>query len=251
MGCLAFSAIAPEPAFDYPDSVLPSGTDHEPFNFALHSHSDKLNPREICHLDYISQFTSDIHHIDGPRNEVADALSRPSLAHLQLSPAIDLAEMAAEQRRIGAPCDEDVSELQLQELPLTTDNGNILCDVSTSSHRPFLPPSLLRKVFSSLQIYLTLGVELPKSWFPTALSGLGCTRTSKHGHELVSPVNGVRCSSTIRPPLAPSPALVQGSVKFTCTWLYPHPDDSLSPGCQRDGRAVSPPAEGFPTHRGT
>ncbi|BHF57334.1 hypothetical protein SprV_0100027500 [Sparganum proliferum] len=125
-------------------------TDHKPLTFAIHSRSDKLSPREIRHLDYISQFTSDIRHIDGSRNEVADALSRPSIAHLQLSPGIDLAEMAAEQRRVGPPCDEDVSGLQLQELPLTTGNGTILCDVSTPSHRPFVPPSLRRKVFSSL-----------------------------------------------------------------------------------------------------
>ncbi|BHF70471.1 hypothetical protein SprV_0301352200 [Sparganum proliferum] len=125
-------------------------TDHKPLTFALRSHTDKLNPREIRQLDYISQFTSDIRHIDGSRNEVANALSRPSIAHLHLSPGIDLAEMAAEQRRVGSPCDEDVSGLQLQELPLTTGNGTILCDVSTPSHRPFVPPSLRRKVFSSL-----------------------------------------------------------------------------------------------------
>ncbi|BHF78009.1 hypothetical protein SprV_0602111900 [Sparganum proliferum] len=125
-------------------------TDHKPLTFAIHSRSDKLSPLQIRHLDYISQFTSDIRHIDGSRNEVADALSRPSIAHLQLSPGIDLAEMAAEQRRVGSPCDEDVSGLQLQELPLTTGNDTILCDVSTPSHRPFVPPSLRRKVFSSL-----------------------------------------------------------------------------------------------------
>nr|VZI11278.1 unnamed protein product [Spirometra erinaceieuropaei] len=125
-------------------------TDHKPLTFALRSHTDKLNRREIRQLDYISQFTSDIRHIDGSRNEVADALSRPSIAHLQLSPGIDLAEMVAEQRRVGPPCDEDVSGLQLQELPLTTGNGTILCDVSTPSHRLFVPPSLRCKVFSSL-----------------------------------------------------------------------------------------------------
>ncbi|BHF70957.1 hypothetical protein SprV_0401401000 [Sparganum proliferum] len=53
--------------------------------------------------------------------------------------------MAAEQRRVGSPCDEDVSGLQLQELPTTTGNGTILCDVSTPSHRPFVPPSLRHK----------------------------------------------------------------------------------------------------------
>ncbi|VDM05120.1 unnamed protein product [Schistocephalus solidus] len=58
--------------------------------------------------------------------------------------------MAAEQRCVGSPCDENVCGLQLQELPLTTGNGIILCDVSTPSYRPFLPPSLRRTVFSSL-----------------------------------------------------------------------------------------------------
>ncbi|BHF80325.1 hypothetical protein SprV_0702345000 [Sparganum proliferum] len=125
-------------------------TDHKPLTFAIHSRSDKLSPHEIRHLGYISKSTSDIRHIDGSRSEKADALSRPSIAHLQFSPGIDLAEMAAEQRRLGSPCDEDVSGLQLQELPLTTGNGTILCDVSTPSHRPFVPPSLRRKVFSSL-----------------------------------------------------------------------------------------------------
>nr|VZI42160.1 unnamed protein product [Spirometra erinaceieuropaei] len=125
-------------------------TDHKPLTFAMHSHSDKLTSRAIRHLDYISQFTSDIRHIDGSWNEVAVALSRPSFAHLQLSSGIDLTEMAVEQRRVGSPSDEDVSGLQLQELPLTTGNGIILCDVSTRFHRPFVPPSLRRKVFSSL-----------------------------------------------------------------------------------------------------
>ncbi|BHF64653.1 hypothetical protein SprV_0200765900 [Sparganum proliferum] len=51
---------------------------------------------------------------------------------------------------VGSPCDEDISELQLQELSLTTDKGAILCDVSTPSHRLFVPPSFRRKVSSSL-----------------------------------------------------------------------------------------------------
>ncbi|BHF64804.1 hypothetical protein SprV_0200781100 [Sparganum proliferum] len=75
-------------------------TDYEPLTFALHSHSDKLNPREIRHLDYISQFISDIPHIDGSRNEMADAPSRPSIAHFQPPPGIDLTEIATKR----TPC---------------------------------------------------------------------------------------------------------------------------------------------------
>nr|VZI22471.1 unnamed protein product [Spirometra erinaceieuropaei] len=146
-------------------------TDLKPLAFAMHSHSDKLNPREIRHLDYILQFTSDIRHIDGSRNEVADALSRPTIAHLQLSPGIDLTEMAGEQRHVGSSCDEDVSGFQLQEVPLTTGNGIILCDVSIPSHRPFMPPSLCRKV---LKAFLHAAAD-PVNWtdhFPLVLLGI-------------------------------------------------------------------------------
>ncbi|BHF60797.1 hypothetical protein SprV_0100376400 [Sparganum proliferum] len=125
-------------------------TDHKPLTFALRSHSNKYNPREIAHLDYITQFTTDIHHIDGTKNDVADMLSRPSLSSLQLSHGIDLCAMAAEQQRIGCPGDESVSGLQLKGVPLTTGSSTILCDVSAPIHRPFVPASTRRAVFQTL-----------------------------------------------------------------------------------------------------
>ncbi|BHF70751.1 hypothetical protein SprV_0301380400 [Sparganum proliferum] len=69
-------------------------TDHKPLTIALRSHSDKYNPRETAHLDYISQFTTDIRNIDGKKNEMADMLSRPSLSSLKLSHGIDICAMA-------------------------------------------------------------------------------------------------------------------------------------------------------------
>ncbi|BHF82909.1 hypothetical protein SprV_0802604800 [Sparganum proliferum] len=125
-------------------------TDHKPLTFAIRSHSDKYNPREISHLDYISQFTTDIRHIDGPKNAVADMLSRPSLSAFHLSRGIDLGAMAAEQRRVGCPGDESVDSLQVVDVPLTTGTGAILCDVSTPFHRPYVPASMRRAVFQTL-----------------------------------------------------------------------------------------------------
>nr|VZH89081.1 unnamed protein product [Spirometra erinaceieuropaei] len=125
-------------------------TDHKPLTFALRSHSDKYNPREIAHLDYISRFTTNIRHIDGTKNEVADMLSRPSLSSLKLSHGINLCAMAAEQQRVGCPGDESVSGLQLKDVPLTTGSGTILCDVSTPFYRPFAPASMRPAVFQTL-----------------------------------------------------------------------------------------------------
>nr|VZI19900.1 unnamed protein product [Spirometra erinaceieuropaei] len=125
-------------------------TDHKPLTFAPRSHSDKYNPREIAHLDYISQFTPGTRHIDGTKNEMADLLSKPSLSSLQLSHGIDLCAMAAEKQRVCCPGDECVSGLQLRDVPLTAGSSTILCDVSTPFHHPFVPASMRRAVFQTL-----------------------------------------------------------------------------------------------------
>lgn len=51
-------------------------TDHKPLIYSLFSNSNRYSPRQVHHLDYISQFTSDIRHVSGRDNPVADALSR-------------------------------------------------------------------------------------------------------------------------------------------------------------------------------
>nr|VZI14759.1 unnamed protein product [Spirometra erinaceieuropaei] len=137
-------------------------TDHKPLTFALRSHSDKYNPREIAHLDYISQLTTDVRHIDGTKNEVADMLSRPSLSSLQLLHGIDLCAMAAEQQRVGCPGDESVGGLLLKDVPLITGSGTILCDVSTPFHRSFVPASMRRAVFQTLHGLSHPGIRAPQ-----------------------------------------------------------------------------------------
>ncbi|BHF70133.1 hypothetical protein SprV_0301318300 [Sparganum proliferum] len=169
-------------------------TDNKPLTFALHSHSGKPNPGEIRHLDFISQFTSDIRHIDRSLNEVADALFRPSIAHFQLSPGIDLAEMAAEQRRVGSPCDEDVSGLEHQELPLTTGNSTILRDVSPPFHRQFVPPYLRHTVYSSLHNLSYPGSRATDKLVSNRVVWPGMHKDLKAWTRLVSPVNGLKTS---------------------------------------------------------
>ena len=51
-------------------------TDHKPLTFALQAHPDWHSPRQARQLDFTSQFTSNIRHIHGSENAVADALSR-------------------------------------------------------------------------------------------------------------------------------------------------------------------------------
>ena len=50
-------------------------TDHNPLTYSLSSHSNQYTPHQIRHLDYISQFTSDIRYVKGSNNTPADTLS--------------------------------------------------------------------------------------------------------------------------------------------------------------------------------
>ncbi|BHF63802.1 hypothetical protein SprV_0200679700 [Sparganum proliferum] len=114
-------------------------TDHKPLTFALRSHSDKCNLRVISHLNYISQFTTEIHHTYGTKNEVADMLFRPSLSSFELSYRIDLFAMVAKRQRVGCLDDGSAGGLRFKDILLTNGTGTIFCDVLARFHRPFMP----------------------------------------------------------------------------------------------------------------
>jgi hypothetical protein len=50
-------------------------TNHKPLTFAFHKKMDKCSPRQFNHLDFISQFMTDIRHISSQENIVAKTLS--------------------------------------------------------------------------------------------------------------------------------------------------------------------------------
>lgn len=111
-------------------------TDHKPLAFAFKQKSDKCTPRQFRHLDLIGQYTTDIRHISGSDNIIADALSRIE----PISRGIDFAALAEEQKT-----DVELKELQrngtsliLKMVQLPGTDTFLLCDVSTSRVRPFI-----------------------------------------------------------------------------------------------------------------
>ena len=82
-------------------------TDHKPLTRALTSRSTQHSPRQIRHLDFVSQFTSDIRHVKGSENPVADALSRIELNSLTQQQGIDFEDMARAQTT-----DPDLAQFQ-------------------------------------------------------------------------------------------------------------------------------------------
>ncbi len=130
-------------------------TDHKPLTFALATRTDKYTPRQVRHPDLISQFTSDIRHVEGTNNPAADALSRVVInaTHTDNTlPAVDFRAMAAAQE--SDPVLDKLrsdSSLQLQRLPLPLSDGAlIVCDVSTGVPRPYVPESFRQQIFHCL-----------------------------------------------------------------------------------------------------
>ncbi len=52
-------------------------TDHKPLTYAISRVSDPWTARQSRQLAYVAEYTSDIHHIAGAENIVADTLSLP------------------------------------------------------------------------------------------------------------------------------------------------------------------------------
>ena len=126
-------------------------TDHKPLTHALSAAPSRYSPRETRHLDFISQFTSDIRHINGKENPVADALSRMDINALNYSSAIDFTILAAAQQNDPElPALKTSSSLRLHDVPLPSSTGTILCDISTALPRPYVPPSYRRHIFDQL-----------------------------------------------------------------------------------------------------
>jgi hypothetical protein len=127
-------------------------TDHKPLTYALHNSLNRHSPREICHLDFISQSTTDLRHVSGNANPVVDALSR--IATLTPSSTIDFDAMACAQHH-----DEELNKIrndssssttELRDHPIPTSKNHITCDISTGKPRPFVPKAFRRTIFNSL-----------------------------------------------------------------------------------------------------
>ena len=69
-------------------------TDHKPLVHAFKQRPEKATPWQFRRLDFIGQFTTDIQHIAGAENIVADTLSRVDAIAAAVSPR----EIAPAQR---------------------------------------------------------------------------------------------------------------------------------------------------------
>jgi cleavage and polyadenylation specificity factor subunit 1 len=121
--------------------------------YALASRPERQSPRQVRHLDFINHFTSDLRHVHGSANTVADALSRlnTNSLHTESTSVVDFQELALSQvDDPDLPRLKEDSSLRLKSVPFLSTGSSIVCDVSTGIQRPYVPRRFRRVIFDSL-----------------------------------------------------------------------------------------------------
>jgi hypothetical protein len=122
-------------------------TDHKPVTYAFQQKRDKCSPRQFNHLDSVAQFTTDIMHISGQDNAVADAFSR-------------VESVTAPSSYDALAASQDGDELQTllvsttalrleKKLPIPGTTVSIYCNMSARRSRPYVPGPVGLQVFQS------------------------------------------------------------------------------------------------------
>jgi hypothetical protein len=123
-------------------------TDHKPITYAFQQKRDKCSPRQFNRLHFIAQFTTDIRHISGQDNVVADALSRVESVTAPPSHDALAASQDGENDLRTLLASSTALRLERQQIPGTT--VSIYCDTSAGKPRPYVPASLRLQVFQSV-----------------------------------------------------------------------------------------------------
>ena len=125
-------------------------TDHKPLVYAFSQKEQPSTPRQVRHFDYIGQFTTDIRHVAGDENVVADALSRvneiSTPQHIDYDALAESQKDDPELQRLKT----ETTGLQLRLIRLPEGQTSVLCDVSTRNARPYLTPTFRRAAFEMI-----------------------------------------------------------------------------------------------------
>jgi len=122
-------------------------TDHKLLIYAFSQKREKLPPVQLNQLSFISQFTTDIVHVQGKDNVVADAMSRVEAIRLEDNFAA-LAEEQASDEELRKM--QSSSSLKLEKVIIPGSDVEIFCDMSTGKPRPYLTPSFRQRYFDKI-----------------------------------------------------------------------------------------------------
>lgn len=139
-------------------------TDHKPLTYAfskINSDNNKEIPRRTRQLLFISEFTTDIRHVQGKDNVVADALSRIETVDCQ-NIAIDYTLISKAQENdseLKTLLQNSHDKMQFKRIMMPNCDYNIYCEISTGNARPFIPEKFRRNVFNHIHTLSHPGVR--------------------------------------------------------------------------------------------
>ncbi|GFX21415.1 uncharacterized protein K02A2.6 [Trichonephila clavipes] len=117
--------------------------------------------RQLRHLDFISQFSTDIRHVSGSDNSMADALSRINVLNLSTTDLQHLADSQTKDEELKTLISSN--DLSIKLKPLKMGNAlEIFCDVSREKVRPYVPEELRFEEFRSLHNLSHPGIRATK-----------------------------------------------------------------------------------------
>lgn len=136
-------------------------TDHKPLTYAF---SKKKSENEIARrtrqLLYISEFTTDIRHVSGEQNVVADCLSR--IESINCQGLIDYRELAEEQSKDKLLQEIRKDETQFREIAVPTCDKSIVCNIEGSKVRPYLTEKFRKIAFNMIHNLSHAGIRTTK-----------------------------------------------------------------------------------------
>lgn len=123
-------------------------TDHKPLVTAFQQRPERASPTQQRQLSFISEYTTDIRHISGAKNHVADMLSR--LEAIDSQP-IDFESVAVKQQtdpELQHLLSDPNTSLCLKIFKTHLASTPIFCDISTQKIRPFIPKEFRQEIIS-------------------------------------------------------------------------------------------------------
>lgn len=123
-------------------------TDHKPLIFMFSRKKEKLPPIQLDQISFISRFSTDIRHVKGSDNIVADTLSRIEA----VTSVSGFEKLAASQLQDSQllKYHQNPASLILQDFSLPGSNNTICCDVAHGKCRPFITKAFRKQFFDSI-----------------------------------------------------------------------------------------------------
>ena len=135
-------------------------TDHKPLQMALRRVGDPWSPRQCRQLAWISEFTEDVVYLPGPKNVVADALSRQTAMPAVPVSAVKVPVLTADGPSIDELADGQHGCVEVKQLLRSTAlviesvktplGKDLWIDISTGHSRVLVPVDLRQRVMAGM-----------------------------------------------------------------------------------------------------